>query len=190
VKTRTPAPALGSVAPDTPADVARTIDRMLAREPCDRHPTMQAVLDDLARWPRQLQAVATPAAAATDPPVPRSARRITRVRGGLVILGLAAAIGIGFAIHGRTDDEAPSTRSTPVRQPQPGQQPAPTPAVAPEPVSAVVPDPQPPPSPTAPAPIAPKPIKRAPPRSKRPAPTLDPNPIKRDDGVIVDPYSK
>ncbi|MBX3472727.1 MAG: serine/threonine protein kinase [Planctomycetes bacterium] len=42
------APAL-SVAPDLPPALARALDRALAREPADRHPTAAALADDLER---------------------------------------------------------------------------------------------------------------------------------------------
>jgi serine/threonine-protein kinase len=202
-KTTMSAPALDSIAPGSPAAVASTIDRMLAREPHDRHPIMQAVLDELASWPQQRDPVATGAEVGAavpdetiDPPAPRAAFRARLVLGALAILCLSAAIGVWFAVTALVHGDAPAPVSVPVRALPPATPDPAVPPPAPEPPLSrspeTSPDPPSPPPPTAPQPaaVAPKPVKRLPPRAKKLAPAPDPSPIKRDDGVIVDPFAR
>ena len=174
-KTTTAAPPLATLAPEVPADIARMIDRMLAREPADRPQTMQAVLDEIATWPREPRVVPakpTTPAATTDRIAPRLARQRWLVRGLLAAAVIASGV-IGYALL-RGDD-------THAVEPAPAARVSPPPR-APPPVAAPVAVPAP-----APAPASKAEIVTPPARPVKAKPAHKPNKPK-DDGVIVDPY--
>jgi len=110
-----PLPIPRSVNPDIPESVERLILRSLAKDPADRYPTVQAMLDDIAALPpatvpaaqagalntRSLAARA-PQSAASPPPQPtppagRTTRSVPRRRfwlGGGALVALFACLGL------------------------------------------------------------------------------------------------
>ena len=132
---------LGEIRPDLPADLCAIIHKMMAKQPEARYQTAREILRDVGRLrdavatagsgavaQTMLSGVGEPVQTSWSAPIahapPRSARRTTLLIG-LVVLGLAAGMAIGYLrIHSQ-----PSDAGLNVEHPQPPEDPLPTKAL-------------------------------------------------------------
>ncbi|MGE0546638.1 MAG: protein kinase [Kofleriaceae bacterium] len=214
-KTTRSAPEIRSIAYSVPPSVAATIDRMIEREPRNRIASMREIVDAVAAWdltPAVNATITTASDVIADDvePDPPSSGRWRWLVAGLVALAVAggAVAWINREAAEPSTAIAPPAASVPVASPPPSRPavtPAPTAPVASEPTRVAAPidrvaapiDAAAPPaaavpeSSASPAPAAqPSPAATAKPKKPRRAVKHRgaPNPVPRDDAVIVDPF--